>query len=111
MNAHERFVQSLAPEDEQLVILRDYLYEGDWSELERDLKARLRGKPVVFKLNTRIEEDLERIEKLRAYERRHSIDLGHFVTRSGRFPEPASRGAAAGRGDDTDDGRGRAGEA
>ncbi len=74
--------RTLSPEEEQLLIIRDFLYEGKWKEIVADLKARQEGKPFVFKLNTRIEEDLQRIEKLETYERNHGVNLGEQLVRS-----------------------------
>ncbi len=79
MDPHQAFFQSLSPEEEQLLILRDFLYEGDWEEMLQDLRDRQSGKPFIFKLKTRIEEDLQRIERLRKYERENGIDLGKFI--------------------------------
>jgi hypothetical protein len=70
-------VTDLAPEDRVLRDVRDQLYGGDWDELERDLRARLDGKPYIFKLATQIEEDLARIARLRAAER--EVDQGTDV--------------------------------
>ena len=61
------------------MILRDFVYEGDWEEMLEDLRARESGKPYICKLKTRIEEDIERIERLKEYERRHGVDLGRYV--------------------------------
>lgn len=74
------FVESLTREERVLVLLRDQLYDGSWDDLELDLRARKERKPSVFKLNTRIEEDLERIAKLRGYEQTRGIDLGALLT-------------------------------
>jgi hypothetical protein len=79
LDPHQEFFRSLSPEEEQLLILRDFLYEGDWDEMLQDLNDRQSGKPFIFKLKSRIEEDLQRIERLREYERKHGIDLGKFV--------------------------------
>jgi len=79
VDPHETFFHDLNPMEEQLLILRDFLYEGDWDEMLQDLKDRRSGKPFIFKLNSRIEEDLERIDRLRAYEKRHSVDLGRYI--------------------------------
>ena len=89
MDPHVEYFQSLTPEEEHLIILRDMLYAGDWREVVGDLQARKDGKPFVFKLNTRIEEDLQRIEKLNKYEKAHGIDLGFYLIKSGKFPELA----------------------
>ncbi len=79
MDPHEAYFRSLSPEEEQLIILRDFLYEGDWEEMLQDLRDRQGGKPFIFKLKTRIDEDIQRIEKLRAYERSNQVDLGRYV--------------------------------
>jgi hypothetical protein len=71
----------LSHEEVQLVVLQVILYDRSWDEMVRDLTARREGKPFVFKLKNRIEEDLQRIEKLRGYEREHGIRLGDYVRR------------------------------
>ena len=73
---HRTFVDSLTPEEVQLLIIRDELYDGSWSEMKRDLEDRRDGKPYIFKLVNKIEEDLSRINRLAEYERRHAVDLG-----------------------------------
>ncbi len=72
---HVEFVDSLAQEEKDLLVLRKILYEGSWDDMKRDLRSRRSGKPFIFKLNTRIDEDLERIEKLEDYEQQHKINL------------------------------------
>jgi len=47
--------------------------------METDLRDRLQGRPYIFKLVNRIEEDLERIQKLRSYEEEHKIDLADYA--------------------------------
>lgn len=79
-----RFVQSLTGEERMLVVLKRELYEGSWTEMEADLQARLEGRPYIFKLAHRIADDLGRIEKLRAFEQAHGVDLGEHV----REPTP-----------------------
>ena len=74
------FVDALANEERMLVILKRELYEGRWDEMIADLQARLAGRPFIFKLAHRIEDDLERIERLRAFETQHNIDLSEYVT-------------------------------
>ena len=70
---------ALSKEEKLLIILRDELYEGSWDELRKDLDARLDGKPYIFKLAERLEEDLERIERLQQYEIEHGINLRNLV--------------------------------
>ena len=69
------FLEGLTKEDRLLVAIRDELYEGSWDELLADLEARKTRKPFVVKLASRIEEDLTRVEKLRAFEREHAANL------------------------------------
>lgn len=66
-------------EEKMLVVLKAELYEGSWDEMLADLKARLEGRPYIFKLAHRIHDDLERIERLREFERRNKVDLCDYV--------------------------------
>jgi hypothetical protein len=66
-------------EDRMLVVLKRELYEGSWHEMAADLRARLDGKPFIFKLVHRIEDDLARIERLRTFEASADVDLGDYV--------------------------------
>jgi hypothetical protein len=71
----EKFVASLTVEERLLVRVKNELYGGSWDELVTDLEARLQGRPYVLKLATRIEDDLERVKKLRAFEEEHHVQL------------------------------------
>ncbi len=82
-DAHEVYFRTLSREEQHLVALRELLYEGSWEEIMVDLRARKAGKPHVFKLETRIDEDLLRIEKLRSYESDTGVDLGRYLPREG----------------------------
>ncbi len=75
-----RFVQGLTSEERMLVVLKRELYDGSWDNMVADLRARLEGRPYIFKLAHRITDDLERIERLRDFERQAGVDLGDFVT-------------------------------
>jgi hypothetical protein len=75
----QRFVDSLASEERMLVVLKRDLYEGSWDEMVADLRARLAGRPYIFKLAHRIADDLERIDRLRAFERNNRVDLSDLV--------------------------------
>jgi hypothetical protein len=77
--AHANFYQSLTEEETMLLTLRDELYGNSWERMETDLRDRLQGRPYIFKLVNRIEEDLERIQKLRSYEEEHGIDLADYA--------------------------------
>lgn len=78
----EEFLRALSREDRVLVDVRDELYAGEWDELEGDLRARLAGKPYIFKLASKIEEDLGRIERLRRFEKARGVDLGELLRRA-----------------------------
>lgn len=77
--AVEDFVSRLTNEHKMLVVLKAQLYGGSWESMLDDLKNRLAGKPYIFKLVNRINEDVERIEKLRGFEVEHGIDLADYV--------------------------------
>lgn len=72
---HQTYYDGLSEEAKMLLVLRDELYMGSWDKMVDDLRNRLKGRPYIFKLVNRIEEDLERIEALRSYEEKHKINL------------------------------------
>jgi hypothetical protein len=76
---HKKLFSSLTQEEKMLLVLRDELYGGSWDRMTQDLRDRLSGKPYIFKLVHRIEEDLVRIEKLRGYETKHSVNLAKYT--------------------------------
>ncbi len=73
------FVRGLDDKHRMLVVLKSQLYGGRWEPMLDDLQNRLAGKPYIFKLATRIKDDVERIATLRAFEQTHGIDLADFV--------------------------------
>jgi hypothetical protein len=73
------FVERLSREERMLIVLKRELYDGSWEDMIADLRARLEGRPFIFKLATRISEDLERIERLRAFEDQQRVDLCDYV--------------------------------
>jgi hypothetical protein len=75
---HKTYYDSLSEEAKMLLVLRDELYMGSWGKMVDDLKNRLKGRPYIFKLVNRIEEDLERIEALSSYEEKHKINLRDY---------------------------------
>lgn len=75
----EEFVRHLSQEHRMLVILKAQLYGGDWEPMLEDLQNRLAGKPYIFKLVNRIQDDIERIRQLRQFEQEHGIDLANYV--------------------------------
>ncbi len=76
---HKKYFDSLSPEERMLVVLREELYGGSWDRMLQDLRDRLRGRPYIFKLVNRIQEDIARIEKLLEYEKKHGVNLGDFI--------------------------------
>jgi hypothetical protein len=66
-------------EERMLVLLKRELYEGSWDEMVADLQARLDNRPYIFKLAHRITDDLERIGRLREFEKRNRVDLSDYV--------------------------------
>lgn len=73
------FVAGLTREERMLVVVRDELYGGSWAEMRADLEARLEGRPYIFKLAHRIEDDLDRIERMREFEQARGINLGQHI--------------------------------
>lgn len=73
------FVRGLDEEHKMLIVLKAQLYGGSWDPMLEDLKNRLAGKPYIFKLATRIKDDVERIERMRSFEQEHRIDLADYV--------------------------------
>ena len=73
------FVKSLSAEHQMLVVLKKQLYGGKWEPMYQDLKNRLDGKPYIFKLANRINDDIERIDQMRQFERKYNIDLCDYV--------------------------------
>lgn len=73
------YLSSLSAEEVQLLVLRDELYDGSWDEMKRDLEDRRDGKPFIFKLVNRIDEDLARIEQLAGFEDKHGVNLSDFL--------------------------------
>jgi len=76
---HDKFASGLTPDEKTLVTLRDELYGGSWDQMLGDLRDRLKGKPYIFKLVNRIQDDIARIEKLSEYEKKHKINLADYL--------------------------------
>ena len=76
---HDKFASGLTPDERTLVTLRDELYGGSWEQMLGDLRDRLKGKPYIFKLVNRIQDDIARIEKLSDYEKKHKINLAEYL--------------------------------
>jgi hypothetical protein len=94
---HAEFVRGLTQEELMLITLRDELYVGSWERMLADLRDRLQGRPYIFKLVNRIEEDLTRIERLQSYELKHRVNLSDLVrqAQSGTAATPDVGGTSA----------------
>ncbi len=77
--AVSNFVKGLSEEQRMLVVLKSQLYGGSWEPMLDDLRSRLVGKPYIFKLANRIQDDIARIEEMSEFEREHNIDLADYV--------------------------------
>lgn len=73
------FVKSLSAEHKMLIILKSQLYGGKWEPMHQDLKNRLEGKPYIFKLANRINDDIERIEQMRLFEQQYNCNLCDYI--------------------------------
>ena len=73
------FVDNLSNEHRMLVVLKAQLYDGTWEPMLDDLRNRLAGKPYIFKLVNRIQDDIKRIEQMQKFEVQHNIDLADYV--------------------------------
>ena len=78
-SAHDKYCASLSTDERTLVSLRDELYNGSWDQMLGDLRDRLQGKPYIFKLVNRIQEDIARIEKLQEYEKKNKVNLADYL--------------------------------
>lgn len=73
------FVDGLSEECRMLVVLKAQLYGGDWEPMLDDLRNRLSGKPYIFKLANRIQDDIQRIERMLEFETEHNVDLADYI--------------------------------
>jgi hypothetical protein len=78
-NPHKKFCASLTADERMLIALRDELYAGSWDQMLKDLQERLKGRPYIFKLATRIQDDIARIQKLRDYETKNTLNLADHL--------------------------------
>ncbi len=73
------YVSRLSEEQKMLIALKAHLYGGSWEPMLDDLRNRLVGKPYIFKLVHRIEDDIKRIEQMQKFEAEHKVDLAEHV--------------------------------
>ncbi len=73
------YINGLSEECRMLVVLKAQLYAGSWEPMLDDLRNRLAGKPYIFKLANRIQDDIERIEQMAQFETENNVDLADYV--------------------------------
>ena len=73
------FVNGLSDEHRMLVVLKAQLYDDTWEPMLDDLRNRLSGKPYIFKLANRIQDDIGRIEEMQEFESEHDINLADYI--------------------------------
>ena len=73
------FVNGLSDEHRMLVVLKAQLYDDTWEPMLDDLRNRLSGKPYIFKLVSRIQDDIGRIEEMQEFESENHIDLADYI--------------------------------
>ncbi|MGD9110520.1 MAG: hypothetical protein PVG93_06225 [Phycisphaerales bacterium] len=73
------YINGLSEECRMLVVLKAQLYAGSWEPMLDDLRNRLAGKPYIFKLANRIQDDIERIEQMAQFETENNIDLANYI--------------------------------
>ena len=79
MDVARDVIEHLTEEERMLIVLQSELYDHSWQSMLDDLRSRLEGKPFIFKLASRIQDDIARIEKLRNLEEKHNLKLAEFV--------------------------------
>ena len=73
------FVNGLSDEHRMLVVLKSQLYDDTWEPMLDDLRNRLSGKPYIFKLANRIQDDIRRIEQMQEFESENDVNLADYV--------------------------------
>lgn len=74
-----RFLDSLDDNDRMLLDVLEVLYEGSWRDLLKDLRAARDGEPFVFKIADRVEQDIERVERMAAFEKQYGVKLKRLL--------------------------------
>lgn len=75
-----RELERLGEQDIVLIMCVYELYDGDWGLLRQDLIDRLEGRSFVVKLGKRIEDDLQRADRLQALELKFGVKLVDFIS-------------------------------
>jgi hypothetical protein len=70
---------NLTPDEKMVIILCSELYGCSWDKMLDELAERLKGRPYIFRLVNRIEDDMERIKKLRFIESEHKFSFFDYL--------------------------------
>ncbi len=89
----DEFLARMETYERVLVELKEKLYEGSWERILADLRARVSGQPYIYKLSQTIARDIAAIERMRAYEQRHGVDLSQLM-KPGRSKGTGHSGSA-----------------
>jgi len=79
LDVNRDVIEHLTEEERMLIVLQSELYDHSWQSMLDDLRNRLDGKPFIFKLASRIQDDIARIEKLKTLEEKHDLKLAEFI--------------------------------
>jgi hypothetical protein len=77
--APEVFIERLETYERVLLDVKTQLYDGSWDGILEDLRARMEGKPYVFKLSKTIARDIAAVERMKAYEIRNTVSLSKLI--------------------------------
>jgi hypothetical protein len=61
-------IKGLEPAVRRLVVAVKTLYAGSWDDCAEDIRRRRAGRPFLFKLALGLQDDLDWIHRLQAYE-------------------------------------------
>ncbi len=67
----------ITADDKMLIQLRDKLFAGSWQLFLKELRAQLKDNPSIFRFKTlsRIKSDIQRIKRLKEYEKRRKVNI------------------------------------
>lgn len=77
------FLAKATDADRMLLDVLEILYVGRWEDLLEDLQAASQGKPHVFKIADRVQEDLARARKMWELETKYGVRLRSLIGESG----------------------------
>ena len=86
MNKKDVFGNSMVLSDNEVtvILVRDYLYDGSWDEMKKDLTEKKDSAKYADRQHeiTKILRDLETIKKLEDFEKLHECDLSIYLPKT-----------------------------